>query len=65
MKVTINGKPVEFTQAQSLLSLVESFGAQPPYALAVNGQFVPKSQHASYAVNTGDTIDVLSPVQGG
>lgn len=77
MKIQINGQPyivntevnseTEQTtdNGKSLYKIVERFGAMPPFALAVNGQFVPKSQHAHYQINEHDVIDILSPVQGG
>ncbi|MCU4674999.1 sulfur carrier protein ThiS [Catenovulum sp. 2E275] len=65
MKITVNGQAIELTQAQPLLKVVEDFGALAPFALAVNGQFVPKSQHQAFVLNEGDMIDILSPVQGG
>lgn len=61
----INGKSIELTHSFSLIQAVEQFGAQPPFALAVNGQFIPKSQHLQYELREGDAIDILSPVQGG
>ncbi|WAJ69343.1 sulfur carrier protein ThiS [Catenovulum adriaticum] len=65
MNIIINGQPIELPQTQSLIQVVENFGAVKPFALAVNGQFIPKSQHLVYELNEGDAIDILSPVQGG
>lgn len=65
MRLTVNGQTIELSTIQSLIQVVEEFGAKPPFALAVNGQFVPKSQHENYVLNSGDVVDILSPVQGG
>ncbi|MER2491409.1 sulfur carrier protein ThiS [Catenovulum sediminis] len=65
MNVTINGQPAEFSDGLSLLDVVVQHGAQAPFALAVNGQFIPKSQHAETQIKTQDSIEILSPVQGG
>jgi sulfur carrier protein len=34
-------------------------------AIAVNEDFVPRSQYESYCLENGDQVDVLAPVQGG
>lgn len=34
-------------------------------AVAVNGEFVPRSIHAQRLLQAGDAVDVLSAVQGG
>ncbi|KMT65418.1 sulfur carrier protein ThiS [Catenovulum maritimum] len=65
MNIKINGQLIDTQGEKSLITLVKQFGATAPFALAVNGQFVPKSQHDKYLVDEGDLIDVLSPVQGG
>jgi sulfur carrier protein len=37
----------------------------PPFAVAINLQFVPKTQYAHTALNAGDQIEVISPITGG
>jgi sulfur carrier protein len=39
--------------------------AKPPYAVAVNLNFVPKTKHAEFALNENDQIEVIAPVTGG
>jgi sulfur carrier protein len=39
--------------------------AKPPYAVAVNLNFVPKTKHADFALNENDQIEVIAPVTGG
>jgi sulfur carrier protein len=34
-------------------------------AVAINGDFVPRSQYVSLRLQAGDQVDVLAPVQGG
>jgi sulfur carrier protein len=45
-----------------LLALID---AKPPYAVAVNLQFLPKSQHADYVLQENDAVEIISPVTGG
>lgn len=64
MNIIINGKMTSQTSDELTQCLIE-FGAKAPFAVAINGQFIPQDQHANYSLNEGDCIDVLSPIQGG
>lgn len=35
------------------------------FAVALNGEFVPKSQHATTVLKSGDALDIVTPVGGG
>ncbi|OYY12258.1 MAG: thiamine biosynthesis protein ThiS [Polynucleobacter sp. 35-46-11] len=39
--------------------------AQPPFAVAINYEFVPKTRHAEEVLREGDEMEVISPVTGG
>ena len=64
MKININGTVVE-TELHTLSDIAVEFGATPPFALAVNGNFVAKGEYELYLVNEGDLVDIVSPVFGG
>lgn len=64
MNITINGEPLNVT-SQVLLEIVKNVGAIAPYAVAVNGEFIPQSRHSHVVINEGDSIELLSPIQGG
>ena len=38
---------------------------RPPFAVAVNTEFVPKGQYDSRQLHAGDKLEVISPVTGG
>jgi sulfur carrier protein len=40
-------------------------GIQPPFAAAVNLQFVPRGQYAQHALRDHDKIELISPITGG
>ncbi|MHA7165940.1 sulfur carrier protein ThiS, partial [Burkholderia pseudomallei] len=42
-----------------------AYGARPPFAVAVNGAFVARTQHAARALAAGDKLDIVHPVAGG
>ncbi|MEZ5523742.1 MAG: sulfur carrier protein ThiS [Pseudomonadales bacterium] len=64
-KILINGQPIPLQNDQSLLSLLEQFGAREPYVVALNETFIPRSSYLEQQVQAGDRIEVLQPIQGG
>lgn len=65
MKVTINKHAHELAGNATLLDAIAAIEAKPPFAAAVNTQFVPKTQYAQQTLNEGDRIEIISPVTGG
>lgn len=65
MQVIINQKPIELPEGASLAQALDSFGAQPPFAVAVNLDFVHRQDYASTALKPGDRVEVVQPVAGG
>ena len=65
MNITINQQATELPQGASVADALTRFNAQPPFAVAVNTEFVPKSQYASCLLQEGDKMEVISPVTGG
>ncbi len=62
MLITINGSVVE-TAAHTVTLLL---GDLPPgHAVAVNGEVVPRSVHATHPVTDGDDVEVVEAVAGG
>ncbi|MBU3554686.1 MULTISPECIES: sulfur carrier protein ThiS [Polynucleobacter] len=65
MRVIVNQVEYELP-AQSMISDVLSLiDARPPYAVAVNLNFVPKTQHREFLLNENDQVEVIAPVTGG
>ncbi|WMN58838.1 sulfur carrier protein ThiS [Pseudoalteromonas xiamenensis] len=65
MKLLFNGDVIEVPEDSVLHVVIDAQGAKKPFAVAVNGQFVPSSILGGYILNNGDSIEVLSPIQGG
>jgi sulfur carrier protein len=50
----------------SIADLLQMLGfASPHFAIAVNLQFVPRTQHDSTQLHEGDCVEILAPMQGG
>jgi sulfur carrier protein len=64
MNITINGELITISN-NKLISCLQEFGAVAPFAVAINAEFIPQSQHGDYQLSEGDSIELLSPIQGG
>ena len=65
MKVQINKREHELAEGATLADAVAAIEARPPFAAAVNTQFVPKAQYAQHRLHNGDQVEIISPVTGG
>ena len=65
MKLTVNGEALEL-DAGNLVDLLAKLDYEGDWlATAVNGDLVPREERSSQALNDGDRIEILSPMQGG
>ena len=64
MKIILNGEPRE-VGAVTLSDLLQECGFIGRVATAVNEEFVPSSLRIGRALEEGDRVEVLSPMQGG
>jgi len=64
-KIIVNGeeRAVEAATLDALLSLLDYEGNW--IATAVNGEIVRKPDRSGFALNNGDRVEILSPMQGG
>jgi sulfur carrier protein len=65
MRVMVNQKEYDLPHQSMVSDALSLIAAKPPYAVAVNLQFVPKSQHAQYPLNENDQVEIIAPVTGG
>lgn len=65
MKVLINQQTHELASDATLADAVAAIEARPPFAVAVNTQFVPKTQYARHPLRDGDQVEIIAPVTGG
>lgn len=65
MQVSINGETKQIV-AQLLSDALQELGYEDEgFAVAVNGEFVPRPTYSEYALSEKDEIDVVSPIAGG
>ena len=65
MQVFVNQNPHDLPEGCSIEQALQTIGFQPPYAVALNLNFVPKNQYAATPLKPGDRIEVISPITGG
>ena len=65
MMVWINQKPCELQQGATLKNAIELAAISPPFAAAVNTQFVPKTLYGQTLLNDNDKIELIVPITGG
>ncbi len=68
MIVTVNGRPREVTPPAMLIELLDLEPGRPTprgIAVAVDGEVVPRTEHATTEVAEGARIEIVTAVQGG
>jgi sulfur carrier protein len=68
MIIHVNGQPREVAppvHLSEVLDLPEGATARRGIAVAVNGEVVPRSQHAEIELSEGAKVEIVTAVQGG
>lgn len=66
--ISINDEPRQFPAPVPLDDVLQDYRARNPdlaFAVAVNGEFVPRTQYSQVQLQNGDTLDIVNPVGGG
>ncbi|MCK5385263.1 MAG: sulfur carrier protein ThiS [Alphaproteobacteria bacterium] len=65
--ITLNGDVIKCDgSGMSVTALLEREGlAKKKVAVAINGQFIPRSAYDEHTVKDEDEIDIVAPMQGG
>jgi sulfur carrier protein len=65
MTISINGKQIQISDQSRLVDHLPESNPQAPFSIALNCEFVPRSQYEKIVLKEGDEIDIVSPVGGG
>ena len=65
MQVFINQIPHDLPVGATLADAIALLPVRPPFAAAVNLQFVPNTQYTQQRLQSDDRIDIISPITGG
>jgi sulfur carrier protein len=66
MKILLNNKTLLLKDGLNIKGLLDQIDMKHKYfAVEVNEQIVPKSNHESYLIKDGDKIEIVSAIGGG
>ena len=66
LDLNINGEARQFAEALTVAGLIDQLGyAGKRIAIERNGEIVPKSQHATTTLASGDQLEIVVAVGGG
>ena len=65
MQIFVNRIPLDIDVDSTLADALTLANASPPFAAAVNLQFVPKTQYLTTSLQAGDEIEIIAPITGG
>lgn len=66
MDILLNGEPRTLAAPASVLELLQTEGLQDRrVAVEVNGEIVPRSRHAEWALVAGDRVEIVHALGGG
>ena len=66
LEISLNGESLQ-TDAATLqaLLLAQAYDLKSAFACAINNTFVPRQQWPERVLESGDRIDVVTPITGG
>ena len=65
LNLLINQQAHRLPAGSTLQDAIDLIGLKPPFAAAVNLEFVPRGQYAQRVLVDGDRIELIAPVTGG
>ncbi len=66
MNVILNGTSLNLEGKVNIESFLEESGYENKIvAVAINGDFVPKSAYGTHMIGDNDAIEIVAPMQGG
>ena len=66
MNITLNGEAREIADGTLLSQLIEQLDlVGKRLAVEINREIVPRSEHAAYIIQAGDSIEIVHAIGGG
>jgi sulfur carrier protein len=65
MSIIVNGQIQPLPEPSTIESLLIALAPKPPFAVAHNEEFVPRSNYIDRRVEPGDRIEIVHPMAGG
>ncbi len=65
MQIFVNRQAIDIADGATLADALAQVDAKPPFAAAINLQFVPKQRYDATLLKAGDQLEVIAPITGG
>lgn len=66
MELSVNGASHSLNSGNTLSALLNELGVtEGRFAVEVNGEIVPKSQHTEFELQTNDNVEIVRAIGGG
>jgi sulfur carrier protein len=66
MDIQLNGQPQALPDQSTIAALLQSQGlAERRVAIEVNGEIIPRGQHALHVLQAGDRVEIVHALGGG
>ena len=65
MCVLVNGQRHYLPEPPTLAGLLQALRPPTPFAVARNGEFVPRDTYEDCRIDRGDRIEIVHPTAGG
>ena len=66
MDIQLNGQPRQVDNTSTLATLLRDEGlAERRVAVEVNGEIIPRGQHATQVLQEGDRVEIVHALGGG
>ncbi|WP_029407496.1 sulfur carrier protein ThiS [Thiomicrorhabdus sp. Milos-T2] len=65
MNININKQQYTFEKEVKLMDALKLFEVYQPYAILLNDEFIPQSEHEFTWLKDNDKVDVVGAIQGG
>ncbi len=66
MHIQLNGQPRQLASTSTLATLLRDEGlAERRVAIELNGEIIPRGQHATQQLHEGDRVEIVHALGGG
>ncbi|WP_370981362.1 sulfur carrier protein ThiS [Agaribacterium sp. ZY112] len=65
MNIILNDQQQELSSSALSELISTAVTGDAPFAIAINEQFIPRSEYNNTELKDGDRVEILSPMQGG
>lgn len=63
--INVNQQALQLPLGATVADALAEVQAQPPYAVALNGEFLPRSLYTQQPLQANDQLELVEPMQGG